>query len=85
MLFSFGGNEIILHKHAGSNVKMIQKYIYCLVVYITQSAVLLRDAIGHLIQLIFTTYSTWKDMNSQSIRCFIVSLFCGRNKIYRSK
>ena len=28
VLFSFGENEIILHKHAGSNVKMIQKYIY---------------------------------------------------------
>ena len=85
MLFSFGENEIILHKHAGSNVKMIQKYIYCWFVYTTQSAVLLRDAIGHLIQLMFTTYSTRRNMQSRSIRCFSVSLFCGRNKIHRSK
>ena len=73
------------NKHAGSNVKMIQKYMYCLFVYISQSAALLRAAIRHLIELIFTTYSTRTDMKSRSIRCFIVSLFCRRNNIHRSK
>jgi hypothetical protein len=34
------------NKHAGSYVKMIQKYIYCWFVYITQSAVLLRETSG---------------------------------------
>jgi len=73
------------NKHAGSNVKMIQNNIYCWFVYITQSAVLLRDAIRHLIKLIFTTYSTRRDMKSRSFRCFIESLFFGRNTIHRSK
>jgi len=55
------------NRHADSNVKLIQKYIFCWFVYITQSAVLLRDAIRYLIKLIFTTYSTRRDKGNNKI------------------